>query len=186
MEIRSANAASSGKGAKSPVVPSTIESLDPGTFQPTTGVPTELASITDIPNPSLRDGEITTLVSPYSSNLLLSETLPRNLTLFEIPRSTTILASCCWYGPEPATSSFASGNLLTTFENALKANCNPLYFISLLTHPIVFGKRSIKDVRGRPGFVQPGVTTLIFVCEIPQCVRSHAVLWDAPTILDVD
>src|SRR5438034_11688312 len=37
-EIRSAKASSSGKVPRSHVVPSIIESLDPGTYQPTTGV----------------------------------------------------------------------------------------------------------------------------------------------------
>src|SRR5438105_7790843 len=182
----SANAVLSEICASSPVVPSTIESLDPGTSQPTTGVPTELASITDIPNPSLYEGEIATLLSPYNLNLLPSETLPRNSTFVEIPRSRVIFASSCLYGPDPATINFASGNLLTTLENALKANCNPLYFISLLTHPIVFGKRSVKGVRERPRFVHPGETTLMFFFEIPQNWRSRAVLWDAATILEVE
>src|SRR2546426_11902229 len=46
----------SGNGAKRPVEPFMTESLIPATSQPTAGVPNELASITDIPYPSLIEG----------------------------------------------------------------------------------------------------------------------------------
>src|SRR5437660_5067118 len=124
--------------------------------------------------------------SLYNLYLLCSDTLPRKSTLFEIPRLSAILERSCWYGPDPATSSFTSGDRPMTCVSALKASCNPLYFISLLTHPIVFGERSLSFIGGKPGFVHPGSITSMFFSRIPQPKRSRAVLREAATILDFE
>src|SRR5207245_1435524 len=80
-----AKATWSRKGVRKPVVPSITESQGPGTFQPTTGVPTEFASITEIPNPSRTEGKTAARDLERSSNLAFSEIPPRNSTFRSIP-----------------------------------------------------------------------------------------------------